>query len=174
MATRVPSGRCALVSRSFPRTEEVAGVDRRRGQLVRLAGVAAASRTPGVSGRDAVGVGGGVAQLLEGVAPVAEVPCAVGGQFQFARLDLAEPSCEDCRSRSCGDRRSTARSSLLTWAWKALTMPHSRCSRSSASWNPSGVASSAKNAERFAYGGDRAVAVEDLSGIELPAFGVAP
>ena len=53
-----------------------------------LRDVAAAARAPDLAGLDAVCVGGGVAHLLERVAPVCEVPRPVGNQFQFERLDL--------------------------------------------------------------------------------------
>ena len=43
-----------------------------------------------------------------------------------------------------GVSRSTLRSSLWVWACSMLTNPHSRCSRSSAIWNPSGATPSAR------------------------------
>ena len=90
MATSVPSGRCARVSRSFLARMKSARVDGRRGELAGLAGVAAAARTPSVAGLGAVGLRRGVAQGLEGVAPVAEVLRPVGDQLQLAGLDLGD------------------------------------------------------------------------------------
>ena len=61
----------------LPRALKVAYVDGGGGQrtgLAGVAGVAAAPRTPDVSGLGAVVLGGGIAHLLEGVAAVAEVP----------------------------------------------------------------------------------------------------
>ena len=52
---------------------EVAGVDGRRGEMPGLRDVTAAARAPDLAGLDAVGVGGGVAHPLEGVAAVGEV-----------------------------------------------------------------------------------------------------
>ena len=67
---------------------EVAGVDRRRGELAGLRGVRSAPGPPHAAGLDPVGVGGCVAHGLEGVAPVAEVLRPVGDEFQLAGLDL--------------------------------------------------------------------------------------
>ena len=47
------------------------------------------ARAPDVAGLGAVVLGGGVAHLLEGVAPVAEIPRPVRDQLQRARLHLA-------------------------------------------------------------------------------------
>ena len=87
-ATRVPSGRCALVSRSLRGALEVASVDGRGGEPSGLRDMAAASRAPDFAGLDAVGLGGEVAHLLEGVAAVGEVLRAGGDELQLAGLDL--------------------------------------------------------------------------------------
>ena len=84
IATRVPLGRCALVSRSF-----LARMKSRASMAAEVRfpvweDVGAASRSPGVAGLGAVGVGHCVAHLLEGVAPVAEVLGAVGHQLELA------------------------------------------------------------------------------------------
>ena len=63
--------------------KEVPGIDRRGGQLRGAAGVRAVTRSPGVAGVAAVVFGGGIAQLLEGVAPVAEVAGALDDSLQF-------------------------------------------------------------------------------------------
>ena len=68
--------------------EEVPGVDRGRGQFRGAARVRAVTGTPGVAGVGAVPLGGGVAQPLEGVAPIAEVLCALGDSLQFPGVDL--------------------------------------------------------------------------------------
>jgi len=73
----------------FPRPDEVAGVDGGRGQRVGPARVAAMPRAPGLAGDGAVLLGGGVAQLFDGVAVVAEVLRPVGQQLQLAGLHLA-------------------------------------------------------------------------------------
>ena len=57
--------------------EEVPGIDCRGGQLRGSAGVRAVARAPGFAGVAAVVLGGGIAQLLEGVAAVAEVAGAL-------------------------------------------------------------------------------------------------
>ena len=51
------------------------------------------TRAPDVAGLSAVGVGGEVAHLLEGVAPVAEVAGAVGEQLQLPCLHLGAVLC---------------------------------------------------------------------------------
>ena len=70
------------------RPEEVAGIDSRRSELRRSAGVRPVPRAPGVAGVLAVTLGGGVPELLEGVAPVAEVLRAIDRPFQFPGLDF--------------------------------------------------------------------------------------
>ena len=51
-----------------------------------LAGVRSVPRAPEVAGLDAVGVGGEVAELLEGIAPVAEALRAIREGLQLPRL----------------------------------------------------------------------------------------
>ena len=87
-ATRVPSGRCAEVSRSLLGAQVVAGVDGGRGEFAGLAAVGPVARTPGLAGLGTVSLGGGVAHGLEGVAPVAEVLDPIGEALKFAGLDL--------------------------------------------------------------------------------------
>ena len=68
--------------------EEVAGIDCRGGELRGSAGVRAVSRAPGFAGVAAVMLGGGIAELLEGVAPIAEVAGALDDSLQFPGVDL--------------------------------------------------------------------------------------
>ena len=72
---------------------EVAGVDGGGGEPSGLRGVRAVTRAPDVAGLCAVGVGGEVAHLLEGVAAVAEVLRPVGEQLQLPRLHLIAVLC---------------------------------------------------------------------------------
>ena len=80
-ATRVPSGRCAEVSRSLAGADVVAGVDGGRGEFTGPAAVRSVARAPGIAGLGTVSLGGEVAHGLEGVAPVAEVLDPVGEVF---------------------------------------------------------------------------------------------
>ena len=68
--------------------DEIAGVDGGGGEAAGLARVRAVARPPDGAGLDAVGFGGEVAHLLEGVAPVAEIVRPVGQAFELDRLDL--------------------------------------------------------------------------------------
>ena len=70
------------------RPEEVAGVDRRGGQLPGAARVRSVPRAPGVAGVGAVPLGGGVAQSLEGVPAIAEVLRTFGDSLQLPGLDF--------------------------------------------------------------------------------------
>ena len=67
---------------------EVAGVDGGGGEPSGVRGVRAVARAPDVAGLDAVGVGGEVAHLLEGVAAVAEVAGSVAEKLELPRLHL--------------------------------------------------------------------------------------
>ena len=118
---------------------EVARVDHGRGELAGLRGVGAAPWPPDLAGLDAVGLGGGVSQLFEGIAAVREVLRPVGREFEFAGADLGAV-CSRCRSRMPGMSLSAARSRRRVWASRVLTKPHRRFARSSASCVPSGAA----------------------------------
>ena len=77
----------------LPGTPEVAGVDGGGDELAGVAGVRSVARAPGVAGLCAVCVGGEVAHLLEGVAPVAEVLRLVGEQLELPSLHLGAVLC---------------------------------------------------------------------------------
>ena len=91
----------------LPRAAEVAAVDGGRGELAGLACVRSVARAPDVSGMDAVGFGGHIAQRLERVAPVAEVACACQSG---SRARAPSPRCRPGRARGraspgrCGRR----------------------------------------------------------------------
>ena len=83
-----PLGQVGLGFRVLPRAHEIAGVDGGGGEMAGAAGVRSVARAPDLSGFGAVGIGGGIAHLLEGVAAAAEVARPVGEQFQLAGVDL--------------------------------------------------------------------------------------
>ena len=68
--------------------QEVAGIDRGGSQLGGAAEVRAVARSPGVAGVFAVALGGGIAELLEGVAAIAEVAGALDDSLQLPGVDL--------------------------------------------------------------------------------------
>ena len=68
--------------------EEVAGIDRRGGELRGAAGVRTVPRTPGVAGIGSIPLGRRIAQLLEGVAPIAEVAGALDDPLQLPGVDF--------------------------------------------------------------------------------------
>ena len=70
------------------RAEEVAGIDRRGGELRGAADVRAMSRTPGVAGIGSVMFSRGIPKLLEGVAPIAEVAGALDDPLQLPGVDF--------------------------------------------------------------------------------------
>ena len=154
---------------------EVACVDGCGGEVPGPAGVTAVPRAPDLAGLGAVGVGGGVAHLLEGVAAVAEVPRPVGDEFEFAGVDL-------CAVLGAFEVAHPGREPIdgaveaegLVCACSMLTKPQRRLSRSSASWKPSGVTPSAmmRNASLTAA---RASSRSQTSlGSCSPGSGVAP
>ena len=169
MATSVPWGRCARVSRVLPRPHEVACVDGGRGELAGLRDVGAASRAPGVAGLRAIGVGYSVAHLLERVAPVAEVLRAVGDEFQLAGLDFGAV----LRGLEVAQLRAEPIDAAVESADLGVEGVHEPPEEALAlvcELEAIGSDARCDDAERFAHRVHRVVCVPDLAGVELVAF----
>ena len=67
---------------------EVAGIDGRRGEHAGLADVRSGAGPPHLTGLDAVGLGGGIAEFLEGIAAVTEVLRPCGDLLKLIGPDL--------------------------------------------------------------------------------------
>ena len=119
------------------------------------------TRTPGVAGLAAVGVGGRIAQGLEGVAAVAEVLRAGGEEFEFEGLDRGLSS----RARSC---RWRGRGAVLGVEHVDEAPEHALALIGEL--GAVGRDALCEDAEGFAHGLDGVVAVLDVPGIEIVAL----
>ena len=149
---------------------EVAGVDGGGGEVPGLAGVAAVSRAPDIAGIGTVGVGGGVAHLLEGVAAVAEVLGAVGDELELAGLHLG--------AVLGGLEVAQLRGELVDGAVEAAHLGVERVDEAPhealALVGELGAVrphTLRQHAEGFAHRVEGVVAVPDVAGVELVALG---
>ena len=135
-----------------------------------LRDVGAASRSPGVAGLGAVGVGHCVAHLLEGVAPVAEVLRAVGDQLELAGLYLG--------AVLAGLKVAQLRAEAVDAAVEAPDLGvegvHEAPEQALAfvgHLEPVRSHPFCEDAERFAHRAGGVVFVPDFAGVELTALG---
>ena len=187
MATSVPSGRCAFVSRSFrARRKSRASMAAEVSLPVRLVCEPRRGRQicPGL---DAVRLGGEVPHLLERVAPLAEVVGAVGQGLELVRLHLGAVL-GAFEVAHLPDDPVDGAVDAFRWACSMFAKPHSRLSRSSASWVPSGatlsmrvctacsmpaMASSSSQTKRLSISSGPGVAPNNAAWSQMAAVGEA-
>ena len=139
------------------------------GQVAGLARVRPAPRPPGVAGLRAVGVGCGVAHLLEGVAAVAEVLRPVRRQLQLPRVDLGAVL-GALQVADLGREPVDAAVEAPHLGVEAVDEPPEQALALVCELEPVRRDAFGDDAERFAHRVDGVVAVPDLAGVVLAAF----
>ena len=129
------------------------------------------SRAPGVAGLDAVGGSGCVAQLLERVAPVAEVLGAVGDQLELAGLDFgAVLGC--LKVAQLGAEAVDGAVEAPDLCVEGVHEPPEQALALVGHLEPVRPDALCEDAERFAHRAGGVVFVPDFAGVELAALGL--
>ena len=136
-----------------------------------LRDVGAASRSPGVAGLGAVGVGHCVAHLLERIAPVAEVLRAVRHQLELAGLYLGAVLA-GLEVAQVGAEAVDAAVEAPHLSVEGVHEPPEEALAFVGHLEPVRCDALCEDAERFAHRAGGVVFVPDLAGVELVALGL--